>query len=154
MKIIHNDGFSYDELLSFKVIYNIIMKSTHSWECSKLDRWWSCYHQIIHNPPHHYPFLEVQADFDFQGRFIKNDNAMAPHFPKDWDCFRYWFLPNIYICRFLWSYSWNNVFHKQDPPEILLLPLYETWRVGSLVTCQVNSCPHASYPPSTRRTYQ
>lgn len=36
-------------------------------------------------PPHHYPFLEVQADFDFQGRFIKNDNAMAPHFPKDWD---------------------------------------------------------------------
>lgn len=34
-------------------------------------------------PPHHYPFLEVQADFDFQGRFIKNDNAMAPHFPKD-----------------------------------------------------------------------
>lgn len=38
-------------------------------------------------PPHHYPFLEVQADFDFQGRFIKNDNAMAPHFPKDWDCF-------------------------------------------------------------------
>lgn len=109
MKIIHNDGFSYDELLSFKVIYNIIMKSIHSWECSKLDRWWSCYHQIIHNPPHHYPFLEVQADFDFQGRFIKNDNAMAPHFPKDWDCFRYWFLPNIYICRFLWSYSWNNV---------------------------------------------
>lgn len=27
MKIIHNDGFSYDELLSFKVIYNIIMKA-------------------------------------------------------------------------------------------------------------------------------
>lgn len=108
MKIIHNDGFSYDELLSFKVIYNIIMKSTHSWECSKLDRWWSCYYQIIHNPPTITLFWRFKQT-DFQGRFIKNDNAMAPHFPKDWDCFRYWFLPNIYICRFLWSYSWNNV---------------------------------------------
>lgn len=83
MKIIHNDGFSYDELLSFKVIYNIIMKAhihenALNWIVDGL-----AIIRLSTTPPHHYLFLEVQADFDFQGRFIKNDNAMAPHFPKD-----------------------------------------------------------------------
>lgn len=57
-------------------------------------------------PPHHYPFLEVQADFDFQGRFIKNDNAMAPHFPKDWDCFKYWFLlVHVVVKKYIYAGS-------------------------------------------------
>lgn len=54
MKIIHNDGFTYDELLSFKVtyMYNFILQVTR-----------------MHPPPPPPPLiplsLEAQADFGF-----------------------------------------------------------------------------------------